>query len=96
MEQKAAVGLVGHLCLLLRGHHGGEVRVLARLCFEALGLERWSVWTLPPRTCVLGGAVQTCTLAAWVADGAYRGRMELRGSAHERCWSWADGQAGFP
>ena len=54
------------------------------------------MWTLPPRTCVLAGAVQTCTLAAWVADYANRGRMELRGSAHERCWSWSDGQAGFP
>ena len=62
----------------------------------ALELERRSVWTLLPRTSVLGGAVQTCTLAVWVAGCANRGRMELRGSTHEWCRSWSDGQAGFP
>ena len=51
MEQDAAVGLVGHLCVLLQVHRRAEVRVLARLHLSpvlGLGLERRSVWPLLP------------------------------------------------
>ena len=46
----------------------------------APGMEKGSVWTPPPRACVLGG-VQTRTLAAWVAGCANQGRMEFHGVA---------------
>lgn len=47
------------------------------------------------RTCVVGGAVQTCTLAVWLAGCADRGRMELRGRPMSCAGAGLMGRQGF-